>query len=261
MNAAFTSKKFQMKNKITLYTFTFILCFIFSVQQSSAQTNKQDIIYLKDGSIYRGEISGTTADGSIKLLTLGNNLVVLNKLQIDSMKQETVKEKNFSAMNIKSKGYFNVTAVGLMAGENGAGALFETVNGYRFNHFLAIGGGVGIEYTDVVLMPLYLSVRSDLLKGKTTPFVHADCGYNFYVGGRNNNNFYYYDYNERNTNKGGLNASAGVGVKINTRGDCAFLINWSYKIEQWSRDYNYNDTHTHYAYNYQRMVLKLGLEF
>ncbi len=248
-----------MKNKITLYSFTFILTFLFSVQQSSAQTNKQDVIYMHDGSIYRGEISGINADGSIKLLTMGNNLIVLNKGSIDSMKQELIKGKSQTTMNIKSKGYFNVTALGLMAGENGAGALFETVNGYRFNHFLAVGGGVGIEYTDIVLMPLYLSIRSDLLKGKSTPFVHVDCGYNFYVGGRNN--YYYYNDQDYTTNKGGLNAGAGVGVKINTRGDCAFLISWSYKIEKLSRDYKYLDTHNHYDYNYQRMVLKLGLEF
>ncbi len=257
-------KKFQMKNKIALYTFLFSLAFLFSFHPVSAQTNTHDVIYLKDGSIYRGQISGTTTDGSIKLLTSDNNLIVFNKSQIDSMKQETVKGKNYQTLNIKSKGYFNVTALGLMAGENGAGALFETVNGYRFSHLLEVGGGVGIEYTNVVLMPLYLSIRSDLLKGKATPFIHADCGYNFYVGSRND---YYYPYYysdlslQKNSAKGGLNAGAGVGVKINTRGDFAFMISWAYKYEHWSRDYDYLDTHTHYDYNYQRMVLKLGLEF
>ncbi|GDX53355.1 hypothetical protein LBMAG27_24020 [Bacteroidota bacterium] len=252
-----------LTSKIFFRKFILVVTIIFSVMECSAQTNTQDVIYLKDGSIYRGQISGTTTDGSIKLLTFGNNLVVLNKLQIDSMKQETVKGKNFSAMNIKSKGYFNVTNVGLLAGSNGAGALFETVNGYRFNHFLEVGGGTGIEYTNVVLLPVYLSVRSDLLKGKSTPFIHADCGYNFYVGSRNN---YYYPYYgdlslQKYIYRGGLNASAGVGIKINTRSDFAFMISWAYKFEHWSYDYDYLDNHTHYDYNYQRMVLKLGLEF
>jgi len=252
-----------MKNKLTLYTFLFSLAFLFSFQKISAQTSTQDVIYLKDGSIYRGQISGTTADGSIKLLTRDNNLIVFNKSQIDSMKQEKAKGVAPTTLAIKSKGYFNVTNVGLLAGSNGAGALFETVNGYRFNHFLEVGGGTGIEYTNVVLLPVYLSVRSDLLKGKATPFVHADCGYNFYVGSRND--YYYPLYSDlslqKNSARGGLNVGAGVGVKINTRGDFAFMISWAYKYEHWSRDYDYLDTHTHYDYNYQRMVLKVGLEF
>ncbi len=254
-------KKFQMKNKIALYTFLFSLAFLFSFHPVSAQTNTQDVIYLKDGSIYRGQISGTTTDGSIKLLTHDNNLIVFNKSQIDSMKQESFKGKNYSTLNIKSKGVFSITSVGLMAGENGTGGLFETVNGYRFNHFLAIGGGVGIEYSDVVLMPLYFSLRSDLFSGKATPFIHADCGYNFMVGQRNNNYYFYYEDPDLTTNHGGLNVGAGVGVKINTRGDFAFMISWAYKFEQWTRDYDYMDTHNHYDYEYQRMVLKVGLEF
>ncbi len=256
-------KKFQMINKITLYTFLFSLAFLFSFHPVSAQTSTQDVIYLKDGSIYRGQISGTTADGSIKLLTHDNNLIVFNKSQIDSMKQEKSKSGNSaSGFTTKTKGYFNVTNVGLLAGSNGAGALFETVNGYRFNHFLEVGGGTGIEYTNVVLLPVYLSVRSDLLKGKATPFVHADCGYNFYVGSRNNYNYYYEDLSlQKYLYRGGLNASGGVGIKINTRSDFAFMISWAYKFEHWSYDYDYLDTHTHYDYNYQRMVLKLGLEF
>ena len=255
-------KKIQMKNHITLYSFIFILCFLFSFHSVSAQTNTQDVIFLKDGSIYRGQISGTTTDGSIKLLTSDNNLIVFNKAQIDSMKQEKAKGVTLSKFTPKSKGYFNITNVGLMAGENGAGALFETVNGYRFCHLLEVGGGLGIEYTNVVLMPLYLSVRSDLLKGKTTPFVHLDCGYNFYVGSRNNYNYYYNDLSlQKYSYRGGLNASGGVGVKINTRSDCAFVISWAYKFEHWSYDYSYLENNTHYDYNYQRMVLKLGLEF
>ena len=250
-----------MKNKITLLTILFALGFTTFYHSSFAQSKTQDVIYLKEGSIYRGDVTGIGLDGSIKLLTAGNNLIVFSKSSIDSMKQESYKAKNYSALNIKPKGFFNITSVGLMAGENGAGALFETVNGYRFNHLLAIGGGVGIEYSDVVLMPLYFSVRSDLFSGKVTPFVHADCGYNFMVGQRNNYYYYYYEDSDNTTNHGGLNAGAGVGVKINTRGDFAFMISWAYKFEQWSRDYDYMDTHNHYDYEYQRMVLKVGLEF
>ena len=232
--------------------------FIFSIQLSSAQNNTQDVVYLKDGSIYRGAINSTAKDGTIKLLTYGNNVVVIQPSRIDSVTKEKMKPRNTFPQYTKGKGYFNQTGFGLSVSEMSSGVRFETINGYRWNHFLEAGAALALDYSDVAFVPLYATVRSDLMKTRATPLLFAGCGYNFYAGSRS---YYYFSEDNYNTNHGGLFANAGTGFKVNTRGDVSYLFTFSYNMFKWSRDYNWADNHTHYDYTYNRIALNFALEF
>jgi len=84
----------------------------------------------------------------------------------------------------------------------------EMINGFRFNDYLFIGGGVGFRYTDALyfrshigsrfyesrdgkyLIPLYARLKANLTNANVSPFFLGNIGYTFDVGQNPNKNTY-----------------------------------------------------------------------
>lgn len=112
--------------------------------------------------------------------------------------------------------YFNNTMVGIITGKSSAddpplaSLSFETVNGVAF--FRYFGAGIGIaydQYNTTAVLPLFLSLRGDLLKGRMTPFYYVDAGYGpAWDSRQNDDNWAIQDV------RGGWMFHLGVGFKI-----------------------------------------------
>ena len=248
-------------NKILSVSILTFMIVILSLPKVKAQSSTQDVVYIKGGSIYRGIIKAQT-DKNIQLLTIGSNLMTIDNTMVDSVKQEHIPSGYYMPVMIRNKGYFNVTDIGLMIGENTNGFEVETVNGYRFNRWLNLGGGIGFQISDAMLFPVFGSVRSEFLKTSTTPVFFADAGYNF-ASPRNNVYYYepfYYPGDEKVT--GGFYGSAGFGIKFRMRSEVAISIGAAYAQNRWQRTYSYSGGEKYnYKYTNQRMCLKFGVEF
>ncbi len=77
------------------------------------------------------------------------------------------------------KGYFGTATVGYVAPGKGVG--IDVVNGYAFNPWFMLGGGLGIRYTNPkghyhISIPAYVHLRANFLDRRVTPFFALNVG-------------------------------------------------------------------------------------
>ena len=245
-----------------------------------AQSNTEDVVYLKNGGIIRGKVIERQPTGKIKVELLGGSIFVFEVSEIDSLKKENAMKNKLRELDKnyfrKDRGFRNMTEFSIIYGVNfknsqntdyyystnqdDVGLSLQTVNGYQFWPYLFVGGGVGIDRFityQQTFSPFFLRVSSEFLKRKVTPYVYVDAGYSVMWKQPSNN---YISYK----NEGGAYASAGGGVRIYTRSRASVILSAGYKMNMSSSTWTY----TYYAsdtYNvqrtYQRFVMNIGVSF
>lgn len=230
-----------------------------------AQNGMQDVIYLKDGSIYKGMIIETVPNVSYKIESRDGNVFAVKIDEVEKITKEKAgrmprerhgwghhRWKNDSiAYKTRTKGYFNEIQVLI---ENVQGGV-RMVNGYKFNRFSYLGIGVGIDRVFSnpfnpringlekkelagVYLPLYLFHAGDgPSKGRFTPFYAVEAGYAMAFKGFGDNERNVDDFGNRL--KGGVIAGAGLGFKIKSkrhRGHFSILFNVNYKQVNFNYD-------------------------
>ena len=214
---------------------------LFTSLSLSAQDDREDVVYLKDGSIYRGIIVEQMPGVSLKVETIGGNVF---NVQISDIIKLTKEKKVMPTpppgqgdrygygpdhgygrgdryfyhhmrdssgryeFHDRKKGYFN-TVQFLIENMEGGGRM---VNGYKFGRlgYLGIGIGVDFIFKDMhgnsdysgVYLPLYLHYGGDILKKRITPFYSIEVGYAMRVNQDNNSPFAGPDVFNNNSNFG-----------------------------------------------------------
>ena len=145
------------------------------VSSAFSQGNTEDVIYLKNGSVIRGEIIEQKFGDFVKIESTGHNVWVFSSEDIDRILKEKHLAPKKWGPNIKEKGYFNITDVGLLAGRDSYQNRYSfsslIINGYQFKNRLSLGLGTGIEFMDIPLAPAFIDIRHTIFKGKLSPFV------------------------------------------------------------------------------------------
>ena len=162
-------------------TLTLLFCIV--AINTFAQKVNDDVLYLKNGSIYRGKIIEKN-EQTLKLETYEKNVYAVQIADIQEIKSEESLKKPI--IPYKEKGYIHYTELGPLAGSNRASNgvttsafSFQTVNGYKFNQYLFTGIGIGADlYAVQTFVPIILSVRGDFTKkGNKIPFYFVEGGY------------------------------------------------------------------------------------
>lgn len=160
--------------------------------------------------------------------------------------------------------FSSINQVGLLSGQSGEAAMLQTINGVAFKGWFA-GVGAGLDYYRSRGIPLFIDVRKDLLKSDNTPFVYVDGG--IHLPWETTEQLQLKGYEKYN--KAGGFFDAGVGWKINTKNNRAWLFSagYSYKrvinkaqnfsIMSWPRPEPSFEYHTHH---YRRVVIKVGIQ-
>lgn len=229
-----------------------------------AQNGMQDVIYLKDGSIYKGMIIETVPNVSYKIKSRDGNVFAVKIEDIEKITKEEKEYRNHyrhwghrgwgnDSLRIapKKKGYFNEIQVLI---ENVQGGV-RMVNGYKFNRFAYLGIGFGVDHVFSnpfnpkvnglekkelagIYLPLYLYHAGDgPTKGRFTPFYAIEAGYAMAFKGWSDIDRNVDDFGNRL--KGGAIAGAGLGFKIHSRrhrGHFSVLFNVNYKQVNFERD-------------------------
>jgi hypothetical protein len=233
-----------------------ILVLLFLPLTIFAQSNMQDVIYLNDGSIYKGVIIEQVPNMSYKIKSKDGNVFAVQINEIEKITKEEMqsnyRHKGYFGYNNwkndtikyqpKEKGYF---FEGQVLIENVQGGL-RAVSGYKFNKYAYLGVGIGIDFLmsnplneringlDKKEMAgtypsLYLYFQSDgPTRGRFTPYVALEGGYAMAWKGLDDEAVD--DFGNRL--KGGPMAGAGLGFKIKSRRNRAHLsvlFNVNYK--------------------------------
>lgn len=167
--------------------FTTFLLFVLIATISFAQSNYQDVVYLKNGSIIRGVIIEQIPNTSIKVETTDKSVFVYQMDEIEKLTKEPyVRKTSFKPNGIGlKKGYKGITELGF---EIGAGVFgldrlkVSVINGYQVNPFFSLGLGTGLRYyfdAKAVLIPFFGDFRANFLNHKVSPYISLGAGYSF----------------------------------------------------------------------------------
>lgn len=250
--------------------FTLILGLLITIP-SFAQKRKQDVVYLKNGSIIRGTIVLQDPGKLIKLKTSDNSLWVFTNEQIDSITKPVI-------VRIPPKtGYFNLTETGFLAGDysNATRAIFSliNVNSWHFKNGISTGIGVGVELSKESYLPIVADVRYYFGQKRSVPFVSLQAGYSIPLGGSYEQIIYaindirvnpvYFpgpvpNYsNDPISATGGFLVNPGIGIQTPLNENLAMTFGVGYRYMR----YSYTRTDYKLDIDYNRLSLKIGLLF
>jgi len=238
------------------------LLFVFTLLSSSVWLTAQeaDHVYLKSGSVIRGNILEIDPVDHVKIQDLCGNIWYYKIEQVEKITSEPYEA---DLQNIKQdfnfrNGFVNMTSIGFLAGSanNVQAAPFSlvSVNGWHNSLGLFTGAGIGIEFLSVNYMPLFLDLRYDLMGSDVVPYIMAKGGYSLPLSSDHS------EYDIENEYSGGPLVGAGMGLKIKTRNQFAWDIGIMYRYQQTSYIERYDWNQQEYTYNdyYNRIEIRLG---
>ena len=236
-----------MKQIVTI----FLCIFTFN---TFAQKQNEDVLYLKNGSIYRGKITEKN-EQTVKIETYDKNIFAVQLSDIQEIKQEVSLRKLVNLY--KERGYVHYTELGPLAGSNRASNgvttsafSFQTVNGYKFNQYLFTGIGIGADlYAVQTFVPIVLSVRGDFTnKGNKIPFYFVEGGYSINATSNDVDGIKY---------QGGNTFAAGLGLKILFNENTGFVIGAGYRFQRSELLEKGKTT----IEDFDRLTLRIGFSF
>lgn len=164
-----------------------LLAVMLIVSMSVFSRTCPETVYLKNGSIIKGEIIEYQPDKQVKILTADNSVFVCNVGDIEKVTREPIDVVSTKGYLAPQKGYRFFLAADQMVGDM-TGFKFTTTHGAQFNNKIFLGGGVGFCVADddvefYLSIPVYANFRFDILNKKTTPFIEARAGVAFAIEG------------------------------------------------------------------------------
>ena len=217
----------------------FIQCAFYTL----AQTVKQDVVYLKNGSIIRGDIIEQIPNQSLKIETYDRSVFVYKFEEIEKITKEEVAKpgKNNAVVNTAKKsnylfmmefgfcpGVGNIKTDGNEYSNEDQIINIQMIHAARVDPNLSIGLGIGLDaLKDVNQIPVFLDIRPYFSKTATTGFFALDVGYN--IGTKKETLNYGYGGDITVKDKGGLMINPQFGVKTAIGNNAAFSFAFGFK--------------------------------
>jgi hypothetical protein len=220
---------------------------------------EMDHVYLKSGSVIRGNILEIEPSDHVKIEDQCGNIWNYRIEQVEKISSEPFKGPSGMGKSPGfGTGFVNMTSVGFLAGSSSnmqvAPFSLLMVNGWRSAPGIFAGAGVGIEFLSTNYLPLFLDVRYDLWGRDVVAYISAKGGYSLPLA--TDHSEYDIDY----AYEGGPLYATGIGLKIRTRNHFAWDIGLMYRYQQtsYTEKYDWNDQEYDYTDIYNRIEIRLG---
>lgn len=238
----------------------------------------EDVVYLKNGSILRGQIREQYPDSILKLAMNDGSLWVFQTNEILKLTRETPTH-NTSQIRGFQKGFYHTGQIGIFLPngkvENNLAETylnedeilgFYTQHGYAWRPFLHTGAGIGIEsYQNGLILPLYLDLRGDLGKGRKNsalkPHYYLQAGYAFPLYDELTINLWRWGQRIAQT-EGGIRYGAGLGLRIYTEGQVNWIVSLGYNYQETALTYDgwqAINERIEERFGYERLALMIGI--
>ena len=218
------------------------------------KTYMADVVYLKNGSIIKGNILELLPSESVKIELLDGSIFVFEMNTVEKITEEAValptwavdeikleakkelektdinkkKEKEKIIKHIPTKGFYNVLSASYLSGrdinDNIAGGLGgQYILGYQKNQWLSFGGGIAANnYGEASFVSLLADFRGYLRNSSASPYYSLGVGYGF-------NNRTGWDILDAT---GGFYFNPNIGVRAAAKKSRHFLISFGIKMQQ-----------------------------
>lgn len=231
-----------MRKKITILFFMLITALAF------AQSNYQDVVYLKNGSIIKGVIIEQVPNKSIKIETSGGSVFVYKMDEIEKLTKEYLKAKsNNSQNNRETKSKFEL-GYQIGSGDFGMDRLkLNVLTYYSVSNSFSIGYGIGLRYyfdAEALLLPILADFNVNFKGDNVSPFLSLGVGYSL-------------DATDSLEGIGFL-LNPRFGVNFNTSGKSILSLSVGYEMQKMDFYDYYYDT---YSENSGAIGISLGISF
>ena len=234
---------------------------------SAQQVSEKDMIYLKNGSIFFGELvaygkhevsfkmpdnlTATFKKSEIK------QIVMAGQTYNDSIQGEP--QQTYEMKEYPKRGMYNITYGSFNTSSSAfnrgiiSGLGIDNITGKQFNKYVGLGLGIGFHsmYPGVGEnnMPVFLDFRGYLREKKVSPYYNLSAGYAFA-----------FKNEEKGINdvKGGYVFHPALGFKIGSN-ENSFMVDVGIK---WTRNtfyYNFWNEIREHKMTYERLVVRIGL--
>lgn len=245
---------------------TLLLLAIFTLLTNTLEINAQnreDVVYLKNGSILRGIIVPDSSSlQKVRILNNSGDLWVFNQSEVDSIRKEKPyigKLQHFTQPGLE----FGISGEFLVrSGVNAIGnSVIPGLNlqlSYRYNDHLAMGSELGLEFYNWMEIPLSIAFRYRIGNTVSSPLLFIRTGYTIPAEDRES------DWEYRYISKGGWHYSIGTGFEKILSNETSFIFTLAYHYQEfnyhlvplqpWSMERNRTEA-------YSRLRLSLGYIF
>ncbi len=229
---------------------------------------QNDIVRLKNGSFIRGTIIEYIAGDHVKIKTEEGKIYEFPASEM--LRAESDTKSIPKTYTVKTKGYYNITSIGLMFGNKygiNINPGIYSVNGWQWNEHLMTGLGLGIEYVEYGgKFPITADVRYNILKGNVTPWVGVMGGY---TAANKGQMYDWMGFPAMIRNYGGLTSGASFGIRAYCGPHVGITANVGYRFQKLKARYNESfwngfETVTHEVTSktyLNRFVMGFGLLF
>ena len=228
------------------------------------------MIYVKDGSVYRGVIIREDAN-IIQFITLEKDTVSLPKASVKKIKRSEDYLLLSNGKMYDINGFFwsinlGFTPNALFTLDDTRSEHFEVLFGWRINKQWSVGNGIGSEFNvsqvggfsvETTFTSLFLYGRYYFTDSRPRIFAYSRLGVG--VVGQT-------ETSETNNSQGGIQWQAGGGVHFASRRNARFIISLGYYLQkangtQFFLDDFGNEVKIDFDILITRPILKLGIEF
>jgi len=219
----------------------FLFLFFLAAASGFAQQkeNCRDIVYLTDGSVFRGKISSYQQDGELAMVSWSGGSIRLASINVKKIEQKcgdenpTLRSLAQRPYTFGETGWYHATRGSILWSSNGMGFGLQHSSGMKFNRLIGAGIGVGIENLtvsedDVSTYPLFLEARGYLSAKNITPFYTLGIGWAF--AGTENYNI----EGEKESWEGGWMGQTQIGYRIGNHFTAHLGLRFQQKTRTWS---------------------------
>lgn len=227
---------------------------------ATAQNRKQDIVYLKSGSVLAGSL---IYSDSLRGVRINNDCGswLFTMAEVDSV---VFQDLNHWSQG-KRSGYYNLSSGSLLFGEGADGFVpypsLTMINGYQWDQRLFTGAGLGYEYFGWSILPVFAELLWLMKPDILTPYLSLRSGYAFPLSKNPDS----YLNGDQGKNYGGVLLNPEAGLRISAGDRYAFLIGIGYRYQElsWtSPSYDWNGNYSRKTITrYNRITLKAGILF
>ncbi len=232
-----------------------LLLFALITTVSFGQSNYQDVVYLKNGSIIRGTIIEQVPNKSIKIETADRSVFVYQMDEIEKLTKEVIQGKSGGSLSNSGlqSGYKGIVELGYQIGTGDYGMdrlKLNIINGYQINPYFSLGFGTGLRYyfdAEAALIPVFADFRANFMNNKISPYLSLGVGYSFDA----TNDFEGVGFL--------LNPTVGVSFKVSDKS--AMNVGLGYEMQKMKffyYDYYYYDEFTE---NSGAISINVGISF
>jgi hypothetical protein len=258
-----------------------------------AQTTLEDVVYLKNGSILRGQVLQHDPNTNIKVKIKGGSILVYESSEVLKIEKEEITTEPTDIkvipleptvdtaegagediiietweQHVPEPGFYGMVAVGnVFPGPNTnlvpfPGFYIDGMVGYRIHHLFAIGVGAGslLDFSQSFLYG-YGNIHGDILNKTFSPYYNIGVGYGQPLS-RNSIGFANSGVQEVTEMRGGIYFRPSIGMRFASRNRIHTFVDiglYYQKVSYAGRTWN-NFSYVE-EYTYLRPSIRVGMQF